>query len=66
LLCMLHPCLTQSIHMGIIAASPSLLSAQLTIPARPEPRQRGQIRVSRPDPIRVAIQVQRVNPSQPA
>jgi hypothetical protein len=48
---MLHPCPTQSIHMGILAASPSLLSTQLNIPARPEPRQRGKIRVSWPDPI---------------
>jgi hypothetical protein len=46
LLCMLHPCPTQSSHMGILASSHSLLSSQIS-PALPDPRQRGQIRLSR-------------------
>jgi hypothetical protein len=69
---MLHPCPTQSIHTGILAASPSLFSSQSTSPTRSHPRQRGQIRVSRPirsksrSESKGSIQVSRPYPSQPA
>jgi hypothetical protein len=61
-----YPCVQEKRGKGkgILLLFPFLPSTQPISPARPDPRQRGQIRVSRPDPIRVAIRVRWVDPSQ--
>jgi hypothetical protein len=68
---MLHPRPAQSACLGILASSPSLLPSHSISPTRPGPSQRGQIRVSRLDPIQSrpesagSIRVSRLDPSRP-